>query len=61
MIWAERQTKEELENNLATVAAQAGVSDAEMVDYCLFEGVKYIITDSLLTRARACDGHGIEL
>ena len=32
-----------------------------MVDYCLFEGIKYIIADSLLTRARACDGRGIEL
>ena len=40
LVWAESQSKEELEGNLAQVAAQAGMSDAEMVDYCLFEGIK---------------------
>jgi hypothetical protein len=52
LVWAESQSKEELEGNLAQVAAQAGMSDAEMVDYCICEGIKYIIADSLLTRAR---------
>jgi hypothetical protein len=32
-----------------------------MADCVLFEAVKHIIADSLLTRARACDGRGTEL
>ena len=61
LVWAESQSKEELGGNLAPGAEQAGMSDTERVDYCLFEGIKYIIADSLLTHARACDGRGIEL
>ena len=62
LVWAEGRTKEELEGGgLEAAAAHAGVSDAELVNYTLFEGIKYTLTDSLLTRARACDGQGVEL
>ena len=61
LVWAEAQSKEELEGAAAAASAEFGVFDLEMVDYVLFEGIKYTVTDALLTRARACEGHGVEL
>ena len=38
-----------------------GVHDADRVDAVLFAGLKSIISDLLLARARACNGSGCEL
>ena len=61
LIWAEGQTEEMLAANAGVMAEQLGVPDAELVDNLLFEGIKYVIHDSLLTRARACNSSGLEL
>ena len=53
LVWAEAQSKEELESIAEAAAAEFGITDLEMVDYVLFEGIKYIIADSLLMRAPA--------
>ena len=61
LIWAESQTEEMLVANVVAKAEQLGTQDAELVDDLLFEGIKYVIHDSLLTRARACNSSGLEL
>eukprot|EP00974_Lingulodinium_polyedra_P055991 5384586-Lingulodinium_polyedra.AAC.1 len=43
-------------------AAASGVTECvENISYVLFEAIKFIIHDNLLSRARACDGRGLEL
>ena len=61
LAWAEVQTREGLEAGAATQAGVLGMRDLEAVDYVLFDGVKSIITDSLLGRARGCEERGLEL
>ena len=61
LVWAEAQTKEGLESGMEDAAAEFGVVDVDKVDYVLFEGIKHVVSDLLLTRARACEGHGVEL
>ena len=61
LLWAESQTREELEAKMESEAEQLGMHDAELVDTLLFEGIKCVIHDSLLTRARACNSSGLEL
>ena len=43
-------------------ARECGVSDGVAgISYTLFEGIKFILNDSMLGRARTCDGRGLEL
>ena len=61
LAWAEVQSREGLEAGSAAQAGTLGMSDLEAVNYVLFDGVKSIITDSLLGRARGCEERGFEL
>ena len=53
LAWAEVQSREGLEAGSVAQAGVLGVRDLEAVNYVLYHGVKSIITDSLLGRARA--------
>jgi len=59
--WAEAQSREGLEAGSAAQARALGTHDLEAVNYALFDGVKAIIHDSLLGRARGCEERGLEL
>ncbi len=59
--WAETQTGAELEAALAGQAARLGVVDLAAVEYAIHDGIKAIVFDSLLGRARNCVGRGCEL
>jgi hypothetical protein len=60
LLWAEKQTVPIDENGERAGAAETGVMDE--VGYVLFEGIKHLISDNLLSRARLCgDGRGLEL
>ena len=61
LMWAETQSKEDLAAQLASQAAQLGVSDLDAVEYALHDGIKGILEDSLLGRARNCIECGCEL
>ena len=61
LVWAEAQTKEGLAAGMEDAAAEFGIADVGKIDYVLFEGIKLVVSDILLTRARACEGHGVEL
>jgi hypothetical protein len=61
LTWAETQGKEGLEADLAAQAAQLGIGDIDAVEFVLHDGVKMIIQDSLLGRARNCIERGCEL
>jgi hypothetical protein len=63
LTWAERQTTPIDQVAEDTGAKNAGVMEnAEDVCYALFEGIKHIIHDNLLGRARICGaGRGLEL
>jgi hypothetical protein len=63
LIWAEKQTAPIDEMGEKAGAAETGVTDnPHEVSYVLFEGIKHLIADSLLCRARLCgDGRGLEL
>jgi hypothetical protein len=63
LIWAEKQTIAIDTNGERFGAHENGVTeDANEVSYILFEGIKHIISDNLLSRARLCgDGCGLDL
>ena len=63
LLWAERQTGMIDEAAEKVGAGENGIFEvAGEVSYTLFEAIKYIISDNLLARARACgDGRGLEL
>ncbi len=61
LTWAEAQTKEGLETGLLAQASQLGLCDLNAVEYAIHDGVKHIIEDALLSRARNCNGGGCEL
>jgi hypothetical protein len=61
LAWAEVQSREGLGAGSAAQADALGMHDLEAVNYTLFDGVKAIISDSLLGRARGCDERGLEL
>ncbi len=61
LAWAEVQSREGLEAGSAAQAGALGMHDLEAVNYVLFDGVKSIINDSLLGRARGCEERGLEL
>jgi len=63
LLWAERQTKSIGPDEEAEGAREAGLEESVgLVSFALYEGVKHIIADTLLPRARACgDGRGLEL
>jgi hypothetical protein len=61
LAWAEVQSREGLEAGSAAQACALGMHDLESVNYVLFDGVKSIINDSLLGRARGCEERGLEL
>jgi hypothetical protein len=61
LLWAETQDSETLAAGLAAQAAHIGVPDLAGVEYALHDGIKLIILDSLLGRARNCVERGCEL
>ncbi len=61
LTWAETQSKDDLEANLGAHAARFGVVDLAAAEYAIHDGIKVIVVDSLLGRARNCVGRGCEL
>jgi hypothetical protein len=61
LTWAETQSKDGLEAELPAQAARFGISDLTAVEYATHDGIKVIILDSLLGRARNCVEKGCEL
>ncbi len=61
LVWAETQSQADLEAHLRAQSAQLGVDDLAAVEYGLHDGIKTIVVDSLLGRARNCVGKGCEL
>jgi hypothetical protein len=61
LTWAEGQSKDSLEADLPAHAAQTGVVDLAAAEYAIHDGIKLIIFDSLLGRARNCVERGCEL
>ena len=62
LVWAEEQSGviDTSEENTGAGAAQLREPVAA-ISLSLFAGIKYIIADNLLSRARSCDGRGLEL
>ena len=60
LMWAETKTSAELEATLGEQAARLGVVDLAAVEYAIHDGIKAIVLDSLLGRARNCVGRGCE-
>ncbi len=61
LTWAETQSKDDLEANLGEHAARFGVVDLAAAEYAIHDGIKCIVLDSLLGRARNCVERGCEL
>jgi hypothetical protein len=61
LAWAETQSKDDLEANLGQNAGRLGVNDLEAAEYAIHDGIKAIVVDGLLGRARNCAGRGCEL
>jgi hypothetical protein len=61
LTWAETQSQAGLDANLAAQSAQLGVDDLALVEFTLHDGIKNIVVDGLLGRARNCIGKGCEL
>ena len=61
LTWAEAQSKDSLEAELPEQAALFGIADLAAVEYATHDGIKVIILDSLLGRARNCVEKGCEL
>ncbi len=61
LTWAEAQSKDDLEANLSAQSAHIGVVDLAAVEYAIHDGIKVIVVDGLLGRARNCVGRGCEL
>ena len=62
LLWAEQQPEAISAAAEATGAREAGLrDDVADVSYVLFEGIKHVVHDNLLSRARTCDGRGLEL
>jgi hypothetical protein len=60
LMWAETQSKDQLETGLVAHAERLGVVDLAAVEYAVHDGIKAIVLDSLLGRARNCIGRGCE-
>jgi hypothetical protein len=58
LMWAEKQSQGELLANLGSAASRFGVTDLAAVEYAVHDGIKSIVLDSLLMRARNCAGRG---
>jgi hypothetical protein len=61
LTWAESQSKEGLAAALLTQAGSLGIADLPSVEFALHDGIKLIIRDGLLGRARNCVELGCEL
>ena len=65
LLWAEREvseiTRSREEDGVRYKGLAEGISETARVSGVFFEGIKYIGADSLLSRARNCEGHGLEL
>jgi hypothetical protein len=63
LLWAEQHTGTITEAEEMRAATELNLQeDVEHISYVVFEAVKAIMTDALLSRARACgDGRGLEL
>ena len=61
LTWAEAQSKDDLESDLAAQAFHLGVPDLAATEYAIHDGIKAIILDGLLGRARNCVERGCEL
>ena len=60
-MWAEAQSKDGLESGLHAQASSLGLADLATVEYAIHDGIKLIIRDGLLGRARNCVERGCEL
>jgi hypothetical protein len=58
---AETQSKEDLEAHLVQNSSRLGVMDLAAAEYAIHDGIKAIVVDGLLGRARNCAGRGCEL
>ncbi len=61
LTWAEAQSKDGLEAELPARAAHLGITDLTAVEFAVHDGIKAVILDSLLGRARNCVEKGCEL
>jgi hypothetical protein len=61
LTWAETQSKDSLEADLHAQAGHYGVVDLGAAEFAIHDGIKVIIQDSLLGRARNCVERGCEL
>ncbi len=64
LLWVEKQPPTVDAVGEQAGAAETGLSQGEIehVSYVIFEAIRAIMSDSLLSRARACgDGRGLEL
>ena len=61
LTWAEAQSKDSLEAHLAERAVHFGVADLPAVEYAIHDGIKVIVHDTLLGRAKNCAERGCEL
>jgi len=61
LAWAETQSMDDLAANLDRHAAHLGIMDLASAEYAIHDGIKSIVVDLLLGRARNCPGRGCEL
>ena len=61
LTWAEGQSKDILEVDLLAQAGHLGVVSLTSAEYAIHDGIKVIILDSLLGRARNCVERGCGL
>jgi hypothetical protein len=61
LAWADKQSQSGLATDIGAAAASFGVPDLAAVEYAIHDGIKAIVLDSLLIRARICEGRGFEL
>ena len=62
LLWAEKESKPiDVEAERRGAGVSGVFEEVEEVSYVLFEAIKYIINDNLLTRARTCGDSGLEL
>ena len=62
LLWAERRSAPITAVEEAAGARECGVGgEVASISYTLFEAIKFILHDSMLSRARTCDERGLEL
>ena len=62
LMWAEVQPDVLQQSDAVRGASETGVTEnMQTVNHTLFEAIKAILDDALMTRARQCDSNGLEL